>query len=98
MTSLPIWLVQHDLEFAAMKLMSPEVYRDFVTNGASRKKFRDFLLKEGTVGALDCEWDGKVVEELAGQIRSASQSLYGTYPRGITSISVNEQPFHRRVY
>ncbi|KAF7973089.1 hypothetical protein HWV62_16294 [Athelia sp. TMB] len=89
LTSLPIWLVQHDLEYAAMKLMSPEVYRDFVTNGASRKKFRDFLLKEGTVGALDCEWDGKVVEELAGQIRSASQSIYDAYIDRRSATAVN---------
>lgn len=77
MTSLPIWLVQRDLEFAAKRLMSPEVYRDFISHPTSRHHFREYLVKENTVGALDCDWDGKVMEELTGQIRSATQGIYG---------------------
>lgn len=99
LTSLPIWLVQRDLEFAAMKLMSPEVYRDFITNAPSRRKFRDYLIKEGTVGTLDCEWDGKVVEELAGQIRSASQNLYGKFFEMLSPCAIcSRKCIRRRLY
>lgn len=69
--------MQRDLEFAAKRLMSPDVYRDFVTHPKSRSHFREFLVKEKTVGALDCDWDGNVMEELAGQIRLATQGIYG---------------------
>lgn len=79
--------------------MSPEVYRDFVGSAVSRRKFRDFLVKEGTVGALDCDWDGKVVEELAGQIRSASQGIYGKFTQlDVVNTILTGHPFGRRVH